>query len=203
MEYKLSDIFDLQMGKTPSRHNLDYWKNGTLPWISISDLSKCDKLITETSEHITDIAESESGIKLIPENTVVMSFKLSIGKLAITSKPMYSNEAIMAFIDKGIIDINPTYLFYLLSQKDWDRETNKAVMGKTLNKATLSQIKINIHSLREQEEMAKVLEMVRKLIDSRKYQIEEFDNLVKSRFLVPALELWYYLTNDNQVSPYE
>ena len=140
MEYKLSDIFDLQMGKTPDRHVPEYWTDGTEPWISIADLSKCDKYINGTSELITKSAVSESRIKMIPANTVIMSFKLSIGKLAITSMPMYSNEAIMAFIDKKIIQIDPTYLFYLFMQKNWDEGTNKAVMGKTLNKATLSQL---------------------------------------------------------------
>ena len=78
MEYKLSDIFDLQMGKTPDRHNTSYWLGGINSWISIADLSKSDKYISETAEHITDTAVSESGIRIIPANTVVMSFKLSI-----------------------------------------------------------------------------------------------------------------------------
>ena len=78
MEYKLSDIFDLQMGKTPDRHNTAYWLGGINSWISIADLSKSDKYISETAEHITDTAVSERGIRIIPANTVVMSFKLSI-----------------------------------------------------------------------------------------------------------------------------
>ena len=146
MEYKLSDIFDLQMGKTPDRHNYEYWESGTEPWISIADLSKCDKYIYETTEHITRSAICESGIKIIPANTVIMSFKLSIGKLAITPFPMYSNEAIMAFVDKNVLKIDPTYLFYLLMHRDWSEGINKAVMGKTLNKATLSQVKIRVQT---------------------------------------------------------
>ena len=137
MEYKLSDLFDLQMGKTPDRHIPEYWADGTEQWISIADLSKCDKYIEETAEAISEQAVNDSGIKIIPASTVIMSFKLSIGKVAITPKPMYSNEAIMAFIDKGVIPIEPTYLYFLLKAKDWDEGTNKAVMGKTLNKATL------------------------------------------------------------------
>lgn len=183
MTYKLSDIFDLQMGKTPDRHTSEYWMGGTEPWISIADLSRCDKYINKTSELITELAVNESGIKLIPANTVIMSFKLSIGKLAITPMPMYSNEAIMAFVDKKVLQIDPSYLFYLLMQRDWDEGTNKAVMGKTLNKATLSQVRIKIHNPDKQAEVVSVLEKVRSLIASRKQQLMELDNLVKARFV--------------------
>ena len=95
--YKLEDIFDLQMGKTPSRNNSEYWNTCDNKWISIGDLTQAGKYITDTKEYLSDVAVEESGIKIIPANTVVMSFKLSIGKTAITSEDMYSNEAIMAF----------------------------------------------------------------------------------------------------------
>ena len=104
MEYRLEEIFDLRMGKTPSRNNPVYWEPNDNKWISIADLSKCGKYITDTKEYLSDIGVEESGISLIPINTVVMSFKLSIGKTAITSETMYSNEAIMSFRDRHIVE---------------------------------------------------------------------------------------------------
>ena len=183
MEYRLSDLFELQMGKTPDRSNTSFWNNGIFPWISISDLSKSEKYILNTVEYITQDAVEKSGIKRIPANTVVMSFKLSIGKVAITSKEMYSNEAIMAFIDKGIIEINSNYLFYLLKCRNWDSGTNKAVMGKTLNKVTLSQIKIYVHNSMIQKEIVEVLDKVNDLISKRKKQLELLNELVQARFI--------------------
>ena len=183
MKYKLSDIFELQMGKTPERNNKEFWDDGTEAWISISDIGKCHKYIENTSEKITQTAVNESGIKVIPKDTVIMSFKLSIGKVAITAREMYSNEAIMAFINKGIVHITPTYLYYLLKQKNWDVGTNKAVLGKTLNKATLSQISINIHNADEQMKIVDVLDKVSSVIENRKQQLVEMDNLVKARFV--------------------
>ena len=183
MEYKLSELFDLQMGKTPDRENVDYWNNGTKDWIVISDLGKCGKYIEETKEKISELAVKNSNIKKIPPNTVVMSFKLTIGKVAITKKEMYSNEAIMAFHDKKLVEINPSYLYYLLMWQDWDEGINKAVMGKTLNKATLSNKKIYIHSLEEQKDIIRVLDAVNNLIESEKRQIEVCDALIKSRFV--------------------
>ena len=165
MEYKLEELFNLQMGKTPSRNNSGYWNSQDNKWISISDLSKCGKYIFETKEYISNNAVEESGISLIPENTVVMSFKLSIGKVAITSEPMYSNEAIMSFRDKGIVELLPDYLYYLLLGQEWEQGTNKAVMGKTLNKATLSQVKVRIHSIETQRSIVSTLDKVTHTID--------------------------------------
>ena len=182
-KYKLSEIFELQMGKTPDRHNTDFWTNGTEPWISIADLSKCGKYIENTAESISEEAVVKSGIKIIPSDTVVMSFKLSIGKVAITPRAMYSNEAIMAFISKDVIHIEPTYLYYVLMHHDWDAGTNKAVMGKTLNKATLSEITVNVHEPVEQLEIVRVLDKAASIIDARKQQLAELDNLVKARFV--------------------
>ncbi len=183
MRYKLGEIFNLQMGKTPDRHSPKFWNEGTEPWISIADLTKCIKYIENTAEKITATAVDESGIKIIPKNTVIMSFKLSIGKVAITPKEMYSNEAIMSFIDKGVLKIEPVYLYYLLMHKDWDTDTNKAVMGKTLNKATLSQMTVNIHGYSEQLEIIKALDTASSIITARKQQLAELDNLIKARFV--------------------
>ena len=194
MEYKLSDLFDLQMGKTPDRHTPEYWTDGTEQWISISDLSKCDKYIEETAEAISEQAINDSGIKIIPASTVIMSFKLSIGKVAITPKPMYSNEAIMAFIDKGVIPIEPAYLYFLLKAKDWDEGTNKAVMGKTLNKATLSQVKVHIHDMAEQRKIIRALEKAESMVTTRRQQLTALDTLIKARFVE--------LFGDSKVNPY-
>lgn len=147
MKYKLKEIFDLHMGKTPSRNNAEYWNSNEYKWISIADLSKTGKYIRDTKEHLSKQAIDESGIKLIPANTVIMSFKLSIGKTAITAEDMYSNEAIMAFHDKHVVDILPEYLFYMFKFKNWDEGSNKAVMGKTLNKATLYSSEENYNAL--------------------------------------------------------
>ena len=183
MEYKLEELFDLQMGKTPSRSNPEYWNTGDNKWISIADLSKCGKYICEAKECISDMAVKESGISQIPANTVVMSFKLSIGKTAITSEDMYSNEAIMSFRDKHVVDLLPEYVYYLLQAHNWNEGTNKAVMGKTLNKATLSKIKVSIHSRKEQIEIINCLNTVMRIVNTRQQQLQKLDELVKARFV--------------------
>ncbi|WP_049895546.1 restriction endonuclease subunit S [Oribacterium sp. NK2B42] len=183
MEYRLDEIFDLQMGKTPSRNNPEYWDSEDNKWISIADLSKCGKYIEETKEYLSDKAVNESGISLIPANTVIMSFKLSIGKTAITPEPMYSNEAIMSFRDKHVVELLPDYIYYMFSGKNWEEGTNKAVMGKTLNKATLSSVKISIHDIVKQHEIVEVLDKLSSVIDNRQQELEKLDELIKARFV--------------------
>ena len=212
ISYRLSDIYNLQMGKTPSRDNDTYWKDGEYEWISIADLSKCDKYISQTKEKITKKAVEESGIHIIPADTVIMSFKLSIGKVAITQKALFSNEAIMAFIDKKVVSISPQYAFYLFSAQNWDAGTNRAVMGSTLNKATLSQYRVLIHDVQTQAEIVERLDKLSDLIRHRRQELQKLDDLVKSQFIemfggipqedfVPLSELCKIITDGTHQPP--
>ena len=180
---KLGEIFNLQMGKTPARSNDAYWNGGQYNWISIADLGTYHKYTSKTKEQITELAVQESGIKKVPKNTVIMSFKLSLGKTAITSEEIYTNEAIMAFIPKKNYEIYPDYFYYFFSGRDWSKSTNRAVMGTTLNKATLSEIDIEIPSMDKQHLIVKKMDLLCRLIEFRKHQLEKLDELVKSRFI--------------------
>lgn len=181
IEIKLKDAFELQMGKTPARSNLQYW-DGSNKWISISDIGKAKKFISETKESISDLAVDECGIKIVPKGTVIMSFKLSIGKTAITAEDIYTNEAIMAFIDKKKYEIDTDYLYHYCKGTDWSAGSNKAVMGMTLNKATLSEKCIRIPSIARQKSISRELDKVDDLIQIKEKQVEEIERLLKSRF---------------------
>ncbi len=180
---RLDEIFDLQMGKTPSRNNADYWTDGQYDWISIADLGTYQKYVETTKEKISVSAVQESGIKSVPANTVIMSFKLSLGKTAITQEPVYTNEAIMAFIPTGKYAVSPDYFYHLFSAKDWTKGTNRAVMGTTLNKATLGAVSIAVPPLDEQRKIAAVLDKVSDLIAKRRQQLDKLDEMVKARFV--------------------
>ena len=182
VEVKLKDAFELQMGKTPARNNSHYWE-GNNKWISIADIGKAKKFIFETKEFISDLAIKESGIKIVPKGTVIMSFKLSIGKTAITAEDIYTNEAIMAFIDKGKYEIDVGYLYHYCNGTDWTAGSNKAVMGMTLNKATLSEKGIKIPNIEKQKWITYELDKVDELISIKEEQNDELEHLVKSRFI--------------------
>ena len=180
---RLDEIFDLQMGKTPSRNNADYWTDGQYDWVSIADLGSYQKYVEDTKERISALAVQESGIKSVPANTVIMSFKLSLGKTAITQEPVYTNEAIMAFIPTGKYAVLPDYFYYLFSAKDWTKGTNRAVMGTTLNKAILGAVSITVPPIDEQRKIAAILDKVSDLIAKRHQQLDKLDEMVKARFV--------------------
>ena len=177
--HKFADVFDLQMGKTPSRDNLSYW-NGNNVWVSIADLND-KKYISESKEGITDDAVKESGIKVIPKDTVIMSFKLSIGKTAISTIPLFTNEAIMAFIEKDKSKLIPEYIYYYLKGYKWVG-ANKAVLGMTLNKKTISEQTFSYPPLPEQEKIVAELDCLSGIIEKKKQQLKEYDALTQSIF---------------------
>lgn len=180
---RLDEIFNLQMGKTPSRNNADYWIDGQHDWISIADLSTYQKYVKNTKEKISILAVQQSGIKIVPPNTVIMSFKLSLGKTAITQKDVYTNEAIMAFIPTEKYAVLPDYFYYLFSAKNWEKDTNRAVMGTTLNKATLGAVSVIVPPIDEQRKIAAILDKLSDLMGKHRRQLDKLDEMVKARFV--------------------
>lgn len=183
-KYRLGDIFDIQIGKTPSRANDKYWDGNNL-WVSIRDLNDLeeDKFIVSTKEAITDLAILESGIKPVPPNTLLYSFKLSVGKVAITKDFIYTNEAIAAFIPKEEIVINIDYLFFLLKSKNVDNILHDAAKGKSLNKQKLNNLEVELPSIDIQNKVALKLNTIYYLISRRERSIKLLDEYIKSTFL--------------------
>ena len=180
---KLGDVFDLQMGKTPLRENKLYWDKGEYNWISIFDMNFSEKYISSTKEKITELAVKKSGIKIIPKNTVITSFKLSIGKVKVVNEDIYSNEAIMAFIPKTNNSIDENFLYYSLKSARWNEGINKAVKGLTLNKTLISQKEIFFTNLAIQKEIASNLDSIADFLDLRRKQLNYLKELNKSLYI--------------------
>ena len=165
------------MGKTPSRDNPSFW-NGVFPWVSISDLK--GKYIRNTKEQITDKA-LECGINKVHKGTVIMSFKLTVGRAAIADCDLYTNEAIMSFVPKPGYDILTDYLYYYLRGHKWIG-ANKAVMGQTLNKKSISDNVFVLPPLPVQEQICSLLDKMNRVIEAKKEQLKELDNLAQAIF---------------------
>lgn len=146
---RLGDICALEMGRTPSRANQRYWGRG-YKWLSITDLK--GKVIQESNEEITELAAKE--MRIIPKGTLLMSFKLSIGRLAFAGCDLFTNEAICSF---NQLQANANYLYYALSRVDFSLYGKQAVKGYTLNKASLKTVEVSLPSIDEQTAIATVL----------------------------------------------
>ncbi len=159
----LEKLYDFQLGKTPSRNNYKYWENPDYKWISVSDMGNYDRYTNNTQESISQLAIQETGIKIVPVNTVIMSFKLTIGRTAITSEDIYTNEAIIAFLSKKIEYISLDYLRIYLSIYDWTDGKINAVKGITLNKKSIGKAIITIPPKKLQDEFDVYIETMDKL----------------------------------------
>lgn len=174
----IGDVFDIFMGRTPSRDDLSLWEDGSHGWVSIGDMGTT-KYISDTKEKVSD--KACTNMRLVPKDTVIMSFKLSIGKVAITEIPLYTNEAIMAFPPKSGYNISPNYLYYNLQAYKW-QSANRAVMGKTLNKAVISSSRITIPDSETQQRIVAELDCLNEMIALKQEQLKEFDKLAQSIF---------------------
>lgn len=176
----ITDLCDIQIGRTPKRSEMKYWNKG-YTWVSIADMKT--KYIDKSKEEITGIAVEECNMKLIPKNTVIMSFKLSIGKVAITKKDLYTNEAIAGFIIKDASQLLPEYLYHILQMYNFDSLIDRAAKGATLNKGKLSQMEIPFVEIDKQEKIIEILNKAQGIIDTRKRQLATLSSLKQSIFL--------------------
>jgi type I restriction enzyme, S subunit len=176
----LSEVCDVLIGGTPSRNKPEYWdknKEGKNVWISIRDLSKGEKHISDSSEYISDQGVKASNVKPIPKGIVLMSFKLTIGRVAITDREVYTNEAIAAFLVKENSLLDSSFLYYALPGLQYDTDT--AIKGATLNKEKLKTTKIVLPSLSEQTRIATILSKVDEEIEKVEQIIGQTEKLKK------------------------
>lgn len=148
----LRELARIEMGRTPSRAVDRYWGEGH-PWISIADLH--GKTITSTKEQISQ--EGAALMQVIRKGTLIMSFKLSLGRLAFTGQDMYSNEAICSFNE---LKANACYLYHALHRVDFSLYGKQAVKGFTLNKQSLGDVEVTCPALEEQAAIASVLDLI-------------------------------------------
>ncbi len=174
----LWQVCDVVIGKTPSRSEPRYWGPGH-PWLSIRDMSGA-KYLSTTSETITDAAIKECGCKPIKKDTVLMSFKLSIGKLAFAGTTMFTNEAIVALPILNKQRLDREFLYYALSVSDLMGEVDKAAKGLTLNKDKINRIEIPLPPIDVQKQIVEVLNLAEAARIKQRLALTRLDQLFDS-----------------------
>ena len=185
-EKNLIELCNIEIGKTPNRSTLQFWDKNLLTnntWLSIADLSNSiNKEVFKSKEQISDMGAST--IKLVKKGTLLLSFKLTIGRVAIAGKDLYTNEAIAQLPIKDKNKIDKYYLYYYLQNFNYDKLLNGdiKVKGKTLNKEKLKTIPIKYPLLLEQQRIVKILDEVFENIEKAKKNAEQNLNNVKELF---------------------
>jgi type I restriction-modification system DNA methylase subunit len=154
----LGEVCKFDIGGTPSRSINKYYENGNNLWASVRELN--GGYIYDTKEKLTDLGVKQSSVKLFTKDTVLFSFKLSIGKTAIVGNPLYTNEAIAGILSKNILILDNKYLYHYLTINDFSKLGSGILGNGSLNKKSLEQIKIPIPPIEKQQEIVKYLDFI-------------------------------------------
>lgn len=177
----LGEVCHVLIGGTPSRKSGEFFKGDNL-WVSIAEMN--GQVINDTKEKITDEAVSKSNVKLIPKGTTLLSFKLSIGKIAIAGKELYTNEAIA-----GLIPINnqvlDSFLYYLFKSNliKLENYIGDKAFGKSLNSTILKKdVKIPVPPIDVQEKIIDECKKIESVYEKTRMKIVEYQAKIQDIF---------------------
>ena len=179
---RFCNVVNYSMGKTPPRKEDVYWKNPVHSWVSIADMV-ADGHIIKTKEAVNDYAANVSfkGKKSLA-GTLLMSFKLTVGKVSILDIDAFHNEAIISiypFVDDD--KIMTSYLFTVLPLMSQLGETKTAIKGNTLNSESLDNLWIPLPPLNEQDRICKRIKELNPVL-SNYSEIEQEVELLNKYF---------------------
>ena len=162
---RFKNLVSYNMGKTPPRKESEYWENATYPWVSIADLV-LDDTVCVTKERV-----NEHSAKVIFKNhiskagTLLMSFKLTVGKVSILGMDAFHNEAIISiypFCDVNRVITN--YLFVTLPLLSQNGNTKTAIKGATLNSDSLDALLIPVPPIKEQIRICEKIKVLKNIL---------------------------------------
>lgn len=126
---KISDVaINVSAGGTPRRDKNEYWKNGNIKWLKISDMKTL--YISETEEKITKLGMENSSVKLFPKGTILYSIFATLGSIGILNTESTTNQVIVGIIPNKEV-INTKYLYYCL-KAEREQILKKVTLLKTI-----------------------------------------------------------------------
>lgn len=179
-EYKkLGEVSEIVGGSTPKTSIDSYW-GGEYPWVTPAELNGA-KYIDKTERTITDEALAHTNLQLLPVGTVLLSSRAPIGKLAITKIPMYCNQGFKNIIPGDSL-YNEFAYWYLTYKKDYIISLGRGATFKEISKSITEKIPIPIPPLGEQKAICSLLDKLSLVIEKKKQQVKELDNLAQTIF---------------------
>ena len=180
---KANQLFDITIGKTPDRKIFEYFSNSpecNYPWISISDMRSASTFVFKTKEYLTFDAVNTCNVKIIPKNTVIVSFKLTVGQVAITTSDMCTNEAIAHFTTDNAA--MREYIYLYLKNFQYSDLGNTSSIGTAVNSKIIKNMKIVVPSSellnRFHDSANSIFEEIRLLNETNNILIQQRDMLL-------------------------
>jgi type I restriction enzyme S subunit len=177
---KLEKITNIDIGSTPSTINDEYWINGSHIWLSVGELNNNLIPITNSKKKLTEKAIQDCNLTLAKSGTILMSFKLSIGKLGIAGCDLYTNEAIL-HINTNNNELNRYLYYHILSISINNTATGSMGEAGSLNKDKLKVLDMFIQTDKiKQKEIVDYLDKLENKKNSIDDELKDIDNLMKS-----------------------
>ena len=157
-------------GGTPKTEKIEYWENGTIPWMSSGEVNL--ETIFKTEKYITELGLNNSSAKLIPKNSIVVALAgqgKTRGKVARIRIDLSTNQSLAAIIvDEN--KINPDYIFYFLKTQYQTLRQISSGNGTrgVLNLQMIANYSIPVPSLEEQKRIVEILDRFDKYINDIK-----------------------------------
>lgn len=178
---ELGELASIMGGGTPSKQVDEYWVNGNIDWVSCSDFTSNSMYLSDSIRKITKEGLKNSSSNLIEKDTLILVTRVSLGKLAFTSKPTAINQdlAALKFTSKKI---NKFFAyFYLLSISDKIEQDGNGLTVKGVNRDYVKNIKIPIPPIETQNKIVSQIEKEQSLVNANKQLIEIFEQKIKDR----------------------
>lgn len=160
----LGEVATITIGRTPPRKEPRYWtSNLRRPFCTIADM--VGRQIDPQREGVTEAAENEGKAKRFPAGALMLSFKLSIGRVGFAARDIFPNEAI-AWLRCSDETLDERFLALVLASQDLTAGSGRAVKGNTLNGPSLRAIPLSLPPLPEQHRIVDVMSAVDEQIEA-------------------------------------
>ena len=132
---RAEEIFKINIGKTPPREQSEWFNDddSKVKWVSIKDINNSTVFAFETSETVTEMAVSKFNMNVAKAHTVLLSFKLTVGKVAIATEVMTTNEAIAHFNIEDESQMCSEYIYFYLKNFPYDSLGSTSSIGTAIN----------------------------------------------------------------------
>ena len=178
---KLGEICDFVSGGTPSKTKNEYWKNGNIPWIKISDFK--EKYIKCSDEKITKNGLENSSAKLLKKGTILYTIFASVGKVAILDIEATTNQALVGVNLKENNLVDKDFLYYFLcSIENNIKKQARGVAQNNINISILKNVCIPILPISSQKNIVKTLKRLEDILENFKQKKILISFLNKSLF---------------------
>lgn len=167
----LKNFVNYKTGNTPDSNNQSYYSENGFEWVNISDLG--NKTLPKTKKMLSKDGVDSKNLEQVKSNSLLYSFKLSVGLCSITDRPVYTNEAIAAFEENHKVDVR--FLYYSLGSHFYNNAKENIYGAPLLNRTLIENGKYTAPNKTEQQAIATYLDKKTGQIDK---SIEVIDNQI-------------------------